>query len=61
MGSKIVCCVLFLSLLLLSIGCGGGAVSVPQVHPRQLQRLRQPQAQVLHPHQPRFPPLTMCF
>jgi phosphatidylinositol-3-phosphatase len=27
MGSKIVCCVLFLSLLLLSIGCGGGAVS----------------------------------
>lgn len=27
MGSKIVCCVLFLSLLLLATGCGGGAVS----------------------------------
>ena len=33
MGSKIVCCVLFLSFLLLSIGCGGGAVSASSGSP----------------------------
>ncbi len=33
MGSKIICCVLFLSFLLLSIGCGGGAVSASSGSP----------------------------